>query len=68
MNIPENFNGFVETDQTLGWLDDDDGSKLAAAIASLKADGFTQTPYDHLPDEDKYIYAFYGPLLFFKPV
>jgi hypothetical protein len=53
--------GFVDTDETLGWLDDDDGKKLEAFEARMKSEGYQQC--DGGPD-DGYEYQMYGPLLY----
>lgn len=57
----------VTTAADLDWLDDDDGSKLAAALAELETDGYHDWP-DHVPAPiDGYEFASYGPLLFSRP-
>ena len=61
-------NCFIETDDTLGWLDDDDGKKLDAALEKFKAEGYSRWPDDQIPDEDTYEFSFYGPLLFARPL
>lgn len=64
--LPPRPKGFEDTVEDLAWLDDDDGSKMQAACDKLKTDGYEPAPYDHLPDQSAYEYAFYGPLLYLR--
>ena len=58
---------FTEDESTLGWLDDDDGSKMSACLQKIREQGFHRWP-DHVPVPLKgYEYEIYATLVFSKP-
>lgn len=59
--------GFVDTTETLGWLDDDDGDNFNEWCARWWQKGFRRWP-DHVPAPlDGYNFVSYGPMLYAHP-